>query len=84
VFVVTLLFARFPSFLVNFCVFTLLLIIFEFYSDMNLRVTLWGQREKEFSINSVYDVNDITLIVMLFVGCLPKHFQGINTAHLKM
>jgi hypothetical protein len=47
------------------------------YRDVTLRVTLWGQRAKEFSINSISVQEDAKPIVALFVGCLPKQYKGI-------
>jgi hypothetical protein len=49
---------------------------------MTLRVTLWGQRARDFSISYVGDKQNSSdkqnskPIVVLFVGCLAKHFQG--------
>jgi hypothetical protein len=48
-----------------------------------LRVTLWGQRAKDFSIDNVYNKDEAKPIVVLFVGCLAKHFQGLSLIDVK-
>jgi hypothetical protein len=45
-------------------------------SDMSLRITPWGQQAKDFSISDSGSKEDLKPIVVLFVGCLAKHFQG--------
>jgi hypothetical protein len=47
---------------------------------MSLRITLWGQRAKDFSISDVVDKDSSKLIVILLVGCLAKHFQGSTSS----
>jgi hypothetical protein len=47
-----------------------------FCSDNTIRVTLWASRALQFSHESVYDPNQKSSIVALFVGCLPKEFRG--------
>jgi hypothetical protein len=44
---------------------------------MSLRITLWGQRAKDFSIGGVGNEEDSKPIGVLFVGCLAKYFQGL-------
>jgi hypothetical protein len=51
--------------------------------DVTMRVTLWGQRAKEFSVNSVYVQEDAKPNVTLFDGCLPKQYKGTLTASTK-
>jgi hypothetical protein len=46
-------------------------------SDMSLRKTLWEQRAKDFSINDISTKEDSKPIVVLLVGCLAKHSQGL-------
>lgn len=41
-----------------------------------LKITLWGKRAQEFSLTNTYDPQKQTPIVVLFVGCLPKEYQG--------
>jgi hypothetical protein len=51
------------------------------YSAESIRVTLWGQRAKDFSINTasvVSDEADAKPIVVLFVGCLVKKIKGMH------
>ncbi|ONM60686.1 replication protein A 70 kDa DNA-binding subunit A isoform X5 [Zea mays] len=45
-------------------------------SDDILKITLWGKRAQEFSLTNTYDPQKQTPIVVLFVGCLPKEYQG--------
>ncbi|KAL5663963.1 hypothetical protein ACJX0J_024071, partial [Zea mays] len=45
-------------------------------SDNIMKITLWGNRAEQFSYNSVYDPQRKNPIVVLFVGCLPKEYQG--------
>jgi hypothetical protein len=51
------------------------------YSNESIRVTLWGQRAKDFSIDDVSSEVDAKSIVVLFVGCLVKKFKGIYFLH---
>ncbi|CAN6290913.1 unnamed protein product [Urochloa humidicola] len=39
-----------------------------------LKLTLWGKRAQEFSIDNVYNSTDAKPIVTLFVGCLMRSF----------
>ncbi|CAL5025448.1 unnamed protein product [Urochloa decumbens] len=39
-----------------------------------MKLTLWGTRAQEFSIDNVYNANDAKPIVTLFVGCLMRSF----------
>ncbi|CAN6240492.1 unnamed protein product [Urochloa humidicola] len=41
-----------------------------------LKLTLWGRRAQEFSIDNVYNASDAKPIVTLFVGCLMKSFYN--------
>ncbi|CAO2035273.1 unnamed protein product [Urochloa humidicola] len=41
-----------------------------------LRLTLWGTKAAEFSIDNVYSADNPKPIVTLFVGCLMKTFMG--------
>jgi hypothetical protein len=59
-----------------FSVFTYFWFLLSVCSDMSLRITLWGQRAKDFSISDVGNKEDSKPIVVLFVGCLAKQFQG--------
>ncbi|PVH32495.1 hypothetical protein PAHAL_9G413900 [Panicum hallii] len=43
-----------------------------------MKLTLWGQRAREFKIDSVYDAESAKPIVTLFVGCLMKTFMHNN------
>ncbi|ONM38400.1 hypothetical protein ZEAMMB73_Zm00001d043540 [Zea mays] len=45
-------------------------------SDSILKITLWGKRAQEFYLTNTYDPQKQTLVIVLFVGCLPKEFQG--------
>jgi hypothetical protein len=36
--------------------------------DSSLKVTLWGQQAKDFSIDVVYDKEDATSVIVLFIG----------------
>jgi hypothetical protein len=51
--------------------------------DVTMRVTLWGQRAKKFSFNSVYVQEDAKPIVALFVACLAKQYKGTLTTSTK-
>ncbi|CAL4962659.1 unnamed protein product [Urochloa decumbens] len=44
-----------------------------------LKLTLWGSRAQEFSIDNVYNANDAKPIVTLIVGCLMKSFFNSAT-----
>lgn len=46
------------------------------FRDRELKVTLWGQRGKAFSVENLYDEADPRAIVTLFVGCVPKEYQS--------
>ena len=46
------------------------------HSDDILKITLWGKRAQEFSLTNTYDPQKQTPVIVLFVGCLPKEFQG--------
>ncbi|PUZ40479.1 hypothetical protein GQ55_9G427200 [Panicum hallii var. hallii] len=48
---------------------------FYVFSGSEMKLTLWGQRAREFNINSVYDAESAKPIVTLFVGCLMKTFM---------
>ena len=41
-----------------------------------MKVTLWGNRAFEFSYQSVYDPQKQNVVVVPFVGCLPKEYGG--------
>ncbi|PWZ32982.1 hypothetical protein Zm00014a_024781 [Zea mays] len=45
-------------------------------SDGILKITLWGKRAQEFYLTNTYDPQKQTPVIVLFVGCLPKEFQG--------
>jgi hypothetical protein len=47
-----------------------------------MKITLWGNRAEQFSYNSVYDPQRKNPIVVLFVGCLPKEYQGLYFHYL--
>ena len=47
------------------------------YSDNSLRITLWGERAIQFAINDIYDEVEPKAIIIIFVGCLPKRYQGL-------
>jgi hypothetical protein len=46
---------------------------------MALRVTLWRQRARDFSISHVGYKENSKPIVVVFVGSLAKHFQGCKS-----
>ncbi|CAD6257091.1 unnamed protein product [Miscanthus lutarioriparius] len=52
-------------------------IIIKDLHDRELKVTLWGQRGKAFSVENLYDEADPRAIVTLFVGCVPKEYQKV-------
>jgi hypothetical protein len=56
----------------------LFLTYFSSLSDATLRITLGGQRDKDFSIDSIYNKDDAKPIFIMLVGCLAKHFQGLS------
>lgn len=41
-------------------------------------MTLWGQRAIQFSARKVYDMNEAKPVVVLFLGCLMKHYFGTS------
>jgi hypothetical protein len=45
-------------------------------SDRTIKVTLWGNQARKFSYPSTYDSEQQNPIVVLFVGCLQKEFNG--------
>ncbi|CAL5036671.1 unnamed protein product [Urochloa decumbens] len=45
-------------------------------SGLEMPLTLWGQRAVQFNINGVYNNDDPRPVIVLFVGCLMKTFQG--------
>lgn len=45
-------------------------------SKNNLKVTLWGEKAKLFSLDNIYDEANNEPILILFVGCLVKDFKG--------
>jgi hypothetical protein len=71
----------FPNLHLNFFYFKYIaaqnsvLYLFKLCSDSSLRLTVWGQRAKDFSIRSVYDEENAKPIIVLFVSCLAKHFK---------
>lgn len=50
--------------------------VFSSLSGSEVKVTLWGQRATEFTIDDIYDANNPKPVVVLFVGCLMKTFMG--------
>ncbi|CAN6342885.1 unnamed protein product [Urochloa humidicola] len=47
-------------------------IMLEDINGNELKLTLWGTRAQEFSVDNVYNARDAKPIVTLFVGCLMK------------
>ncbi|PWZ37860.1 hypothetical protein Zm00014a_005131 [Zea mays] len=43
-----------------------------------LKVTLWGNRALQFSYEPIYDQQKQDVIVVLFVGCLPKEYKACH------
>jgi len=54
-------------------------IIIKNINNCSLQLTLWGQRAKDLSIHGVYSEKPAKPIVVLFVGCLAKHFKACTT-----
>ncbi|ONM02781.1 hypothetical protein ZEAMMB73_Zm00001d031369 [Zea mays] len=41
-----------------------------------IKVTLWGNQALKFSYEAIYDQKIQHVVVVLFVGCLPKEYKG--------
>nr|ACG33818.1 hypothetical protein [Zea mays] len=52
-------------------------IIIEDLSNKTMKITLWADQAIMFNLHDVYDANTNKLILVLFVGCLPKFFKGV-------
>uniref|UniRef100_A0A0A9I1Q7 Replication protein A OB domain-containing protein n=1 Tax=Arundo donax TaxID=35708 RepID=A0A0A9I1Q7_ARUDO len=51
-------------------------IILKDFNDVELKITLWGQRATQFNVDNIYDPSECKPIVALFVGGLIKSYQG--------
>ncbi|KAG2644639.1 hypothetical protein PVAP13_2KG375621 [Panicum virgatum] len=45
-------------------------------NGLELKVALWGQKARQFNINTINSETESATIVILFVGCLMKIYQG--------
>ncbi|CAO2038100.1 unnamed protein product [Urochloa humidicola] len=55
---------------------SMLTLSWQIKSGLEIQVTLWGQRATQFTVEDVYNDADPKAVVVLFVGCLMKNFQG--------
>jgi replication factor A1 len=51
-------------------------IVIKDLGDLDIKIALWGQRVLEFCIENIYDREKSNPVVVLFVGCLARSFQG--------
>jgi len=59
------------------CYYQILIIAYH-RSGLELKVALWGQKARQFNINTINSETESAPIVILFVGCLMKIYQGTS------